>query len=357
MSRRYAAGICLRRATPSFGRSASLCAFAVLAEIPSERPTSSFEHPAAMSATTSRCRSVSGASGAVVVLVMAGILPSLDRVIHSSAGVSPGVIARRAADCHDARVAARTDVILRDGATLRLRPPAESDVEPSRLLRRPLDVEPLPPLPGLPRGRQFVRTLVEPDWDERGALIGVVGGAGGESVVAIGNYVRLRERATAEAAFAVADDWQRRGSGRGCSSSWPTARRSTGSSVRRRGAAGERRDALRLRERRLHADANARRRRRRGPVPIEPTVGYRERVDERDHVGVIASLRPFFEPRTVAVVGASPRRGTIGGELFRNVLAGGFTGAAYPVNRGGEPVGAVRGYRSLDEIDDESTSS
>ena len=220
-----------------------------------------------------------------------------------------------------------TDVILRDGATLRLRPPAESDVETlaaffdglstsSRFLR----------FHGLPRmGEQFVRTLVEPDWDERGALIGVVGGAGGESVVAIGNYVRLRERATAEAAFAVADDWQRRGSGHGCSSSLAERASERGIEVvRRRGAAGERRNALRVRERRLHADANARRRRGRGPVSDRPTVGYRERVDERDHVGVIASLGPFFEPRTVAVVGASPRRGTIGGELFRNVLAGGF---------------------------------
>ena len=70
-----------------------------------------------------------------------------------------------------------------------------------------------------------------------------------------------------------------------------------------------------------------------------------ERRDERDHVAVAASLKPFFEPRSVAVIGASPRRGTIGGELFRNILAGDFTGAAYPVNRGGEPVGGVAGLR------------
>ena len=31
--------------------------------------------------------------------------------------------------------------------------------------------------------------------------------------------------------------------------------------------------------------------------PIAPTERYRERVDERDHVAVVASLRPFFEPR------------------------------------------------------------
>jgi acetate---CoA ligase (ADP-forming) len=68
---------------------------------------------------------------------------------------------------------------------------------------------------------------------------------------------------------------------------------------------------------------------------------------------VAASLRPFFEPASVAVIGASRRRGSIGGELFRNVLAGDFAGAAYPVNRDGEPVAGVRAYRSIEEIPDQ----
>ena len=55
---RYAAGICRRRGTPSFCRRTSLCAFAVLAEIPSRSPTSSLEQPAAMRATTCRWRAV-----------------------------------------------------------------------------------------------------------------------------------------------------------------------------------------------------------------------------------------------------------------------------------------------------------
>ena len=54
--------------------------------------------------------------------------------------------------------------------------------------------------------------------------------------------------------------------------------------------------------------------------PIAATSDYVSAVDSRDHVAVVASLRPFFQPRAVAVVGASARRGTIGGELFRNVL-------------------------------------
>ncbi len=74
------------------------------------------------------------------------------------------------------------------------------------------------------------------------------------------------------------------------------------------------------------------------------------RIDERDHIGVVGSLQPFFDPRTVAVVGASPRTGSIGGELFRNVLRGEFRGAAFPVNRSGESVAGVRAYRSVTEI-------
>ena len=50
--------------------------------------------------------------------------------------------------------------------------------------------------------------------------------------------------------------------------------------------------------------------------PIARTERYEARLDERDHVAVTASLRPFFRPRSVAVVGASRRRGSIGGSSF-----------------------------------------
>ena len=37
--------------------------------------------------------------------------------------------------------------------------------------------------------------------------------------------------------------------------------------------------------------------------PIASTEQYRTRVDERDHLAVTTSLRPFFEPKSVAVIG------------------------------------------------------
>ena len=83
---------------------------------------------------------------------------------------------------------------------------------------------------------------------------------------------------------------------------------------------------------------------------IAPTELYRTRVDERDHTAVAASLRPFFQPSSVAVIGASRRRGSIGGELFRNILAADFAGATFPINRGAEPVAGVRGYASIADV-------
>ena len=86
-----------------------------------------------------------------------------------------------------------------------------------------------------------------------------------------------------------------------------------------------------------------------GVVEVEfaltPSAKVLDRIAERDHSAVSASLESFFKPTSVAVIGASARRGTIGGELFRNVIAADFSGAAYPVNQKGDPVGGVPGYR------------
>src|SRR5206468_6694167 len=81
-------------------------------------------------------------------------------------------------------------------------------------------------------------------------------------------------------------------------------------------------------------------------LTLAPTETFRARVDERDHVGVVSSLQPFFTPQAVAVVGASPREGSIGGELFRNILRADFLGVSFPVNRSATSVAGVRAYQN-----------
>jgi acetate---CoA ligase (ADP-forming) len=242
-----------------------------------------------------------------------------------------------------------TDVILRDGSTLRLRPPVAEDAdalveffstlsEHSRYLR----------FHGFPAlGPKLVEPVLEPDWRERGALLGSLDG----HIVALANWVRLRDPRAAEIAFAVGDDYQRRGIG---------TRLLEQLAARAAEAGIEEFVAEVLHENRgmldVFRDAGfaVTREAEGGELEIRfgiaPTGEYREHVAARDHVAVRASLEPFFQPRSVAVVGASKRRGSIGGELFRNVLAGDFAGSVYPVNRNGDSVAGVRGYSGIAEI-------
>ncbi|MCK5689868.1 acetate--CoA ligase family protein [Myxococcota bacterium] len=61
-------------------------------------------------------------------------------------------------------------------------------------------------------------------------------------------------------------------------------------------------------------------------------------------------LDPIFRPRSVAVVGASSRRGTVGAEIFQNIIKHGYTGAVYPVNPKAHAVQSVRAYPSVGAI-------
>jgi len=61
-------------------------------------------------------------------------------------------------------------------------------------------------------------------------------------------------------------------------------------------------------------------------------------------------MRAFLAPRSVAVVGASRRRGTVAGELFHNLLTVGFNGPVYPVNPNTPVVQSVLAYPSLGEV-------
>lgn len=64
------------------------------------------------------------------------------------------------------------------------------------------------------------------------------------------------------------------------------------------------------------------------------------------------SLDSLLKPKTVAVIGASRTRGTIGAEIFHNLIANGFTGAVYPVNPGATSVQGVRAYPDLRAVPD-----
>jgi len=64
-------------------------------------------------------------------------------------------------------------------------------------------------------------------------------------------------------------------------------------------------------------------------------------------VGRSVELEELFLPRSVAVIGASNRPGTVGTTLFRNILQAGFKGVAYPVNPSWPSVSGVHCYKDV----------
>ena len=249
------------------------------------------------------------------------------------------------------------DVILRDGSTLRLRPPHSNDAEAlvdffARLSERSVYQR----FHGFPTlGLRTVEPFVDPDWVDRGALMGTLSSDGAsERVVALANFVRLRDPACAEVAFAVADELQGHGVGTRLLEQLADVAADAGISTFVAEVMPDNAAMLRV-----FADAGfvVSRRLEGGTSEVRLTIGsteaFRAAVDSRDHVAVAASLAPFFAPHTVAVVGASTRRGSIGGELFRNILEGGFSGIAYPVNPKASSVAGVKAYPSIADIPDE----
>jgi acetate---CoA ligase (ADP-forming) len=246
------------------------------------------------------------------------------------------------------------DVVLRDGSTMRFRVPTATDEDEliaffdalspdSRYLR----------FHGATHVTSAtVANALATDWTTRGSLLGERIEDGRLLPVALATYVRLHDPHRAEVAFAVADEFHALGIGTRLLERLATHAAANGIEELVAEVLPQNTAMVGVLE---HAGFELSRAAQRGVVEFTLELGSAlpEVVaarDRRDHLSVVASVRPFFAPRSVAVIGASPRRGTIGGELFRNVLAADFTGAAYPVNREGTPVGGVPAYTDIAEV-------
>jgi acetyl coenzyme A synthetase (ADP forming)-like protein len=82
--------------------------------------------------------------------------------------------------------------------------------------------------------------------------------------------------------------------------------------------------------------------------PTSFTDEARKQFEYRESIASVNALKLFFEPRAVAVIGASRQRGTIGGEIFHNLLSYGFKGAVYPVNPAASEIEKVSAYSSVE---------
>ena len=232
------------------------------------------------------------------------------------------------------------DVVLRDGEVAHVRPIRPND---GQLL---IDFfETLGP-----ESRYFrffrVKRSLEPeeveyfthvDYDDRMALIALIDGR----MVAVGRYDRAEEDpAMAEVAFAVADTQQGRGIGTELLQLLTTAARQNNITGFRAFVLPENVQMMRVFR---NSGYELHRTMEDGIFNLDFPVAYtddaRKAAEEREKRAGAASILPLFFPRSIAVIGASTRPGSIGNTLFRNLLHTGFGGTLYPVNptaRGGQ---------------------
>ncbi|MGD8501886.1 MAG: CoA-binding protein, partial [Phycisphaerales bacterium] len=62
------------------------------------------------------------------------------------------------------------------------------------------------------------------------------------------------------------------------------------------------------------------------------------------------SLENFFNPQSVAIVGASRQKGKVGYEILANMIGAGYEGRLFPVNPQAEAIDGLKCYPDLQSI-------
>ena len=244
---------------------------------------------------------------------------------------------------------AETDILLRDGSTAHVRPIRPDDREAMRAFLAALSPE--------ARQFRFFSGAVDVDGAAASAVAaeppdshGLVAVRGDNEIVAHALYARLDDEA-AEVAFAVADSMRGHGIATTLLAHLAEAAEDAGISRLEAVMMPENHRMIEVfRESGFDARAHSLPGEIVIDLPVALTPDARLRFEERERIAEAESLRAFLQPRSIAVLGASRRRGTVGGEVIRNLAVGGFTGSLHAVNRRGEDVEDVKAYASVAEI-------
>jgi acetyl coenzyme A synthetase (ADP forming)-like protein len=87
-------------------------------------------------------------------------------------------------------------------------------------------------------------------------------------------------------------------------------------------------------------------------VQFPPLLSARvlEQFDRREGSAAAKAVASVLHPRSVAVIGASRQSGTVGAEVFRNLLRTEFAGPVYPVNPSASVIQCVPTCASVEQI-------
>ncbi|HLA11383.1 MAG TPA: GNAT family N-acetyltransferase [Pyrinomonadaceae bacterium] len=171
-----------------------------------------------------------------------------------------------------------------------------------------------------------------------------------ERVVGHAFYAAISEQ-RAEVAFAIADDFQGRGLGTILLGQLAEIATANGIQIFEAELIASNHAMLRVfRESGFHIEVSAEAGQLRVTFPTSLTLEAIQRFEDREATAAVNALKLFFNPRAVAVIGASRERGTIGGEIFHKLISYGFQGPVYPVNARAPVVQCVPAYSSIQDI-------
>jgi acetyl coenzyme A synthetase (ADP forming)-like protein len=249
------------------------------------------------------------------------------------------------------------DVLLRDGTMLRLRVAHLDDRDAlismfSRCSQQTVRYRFLHLVKELPSSLLDHLTAA-PDSGNL-ALVVIQGMPPDDRIVAVGAYSAAEERPdVAEVSFLVEDGWQKRGIGTILLDTLAEQARDQGIARFSADVMADNRLMISVfRKAGYGVSATT----HYGVTEVEFPIAHNEvadaRADAQEAEAERASLRYVFEPRSVAVVGASRDPGSVGGALFRNLIGSGMNGSVYPVNTAASSVAGVHAYQRIADLPD-----
>jgi acetyl coenzyme A synthetase (ADP forming)-like protein len=84
--------------------------------------------------------------------------------------------------------------------------------------------------------------------------------------------------------------------------------------------------------------------------PTELSEAALARFKDREWTAAVSAAHTFFQPASVAVIGASRKHGSIGATVLHNLLSYGFPGPVYPVNPNASMVQGAVAYPSVEDV-------
>ncbi len=241
------------------------------------------------------------------------------------------------------------DVVLRDGGAAHLRPIAPEDapaLQAFHVGQSPQSTY-LRFFADLPRlSERDLRRFTTVDHADRVALVVLVG----PSIIGVGRYDRTAA-ATAEVAFNVSDAHQGRGVG-------PVLLEHLAAAAREQGIERFVAEVLPENDRMIDVFAEAGYAVSRvdddGVVEVTVDIRATERTTAvmraREQSADAMSLRALLAPRSVLVVGASRRPGSVGDRLLAGLVGAGFTGALHVVHPEADAVQGVAAVRRVLDV-------